>query len=128
MSDTRPGTPRPLAATVVGTLALVGAGASLLRSLVHLGLPGLVTVLPAPWLPAMAVVFGLLTLLYAVTAYGALRLRGWAWPLGLTTCVLAFLANVSHWRGWWRMGLPALVALLAFAALVSRSARQALRD
>lgn len=120
--------PRGRITTAVAGLAVVGAGASLLRALVHLRLPGLVAVLPAPRLLVMTVVFGLLAFMYALTAYGALRLRNWAWPLGLATSALAFLANVSHWRGWWRMGIPALIALLAFALLVSPPVRRTLRQ
>jgi hypothetical protein len=109
-------TQRPRAATAIGVLGVLGMLGSAGMTVAHLQLE----------MPGVAAGFGVGVLLFAVAAYGAFRLAGWAWPVGLVVNGIALAAAILPWRGLERSGLPALVAVTALALLVSRPGRDAL--
>lgn len=87
---------RPFGVTILGILSLVSGAFSVLKGLIWLGVGGIfagATALANPVAGAMvggiALVFGgiaLLTGTFALfTAWGAFRLKGWAWSLGVAT-------------------------------------------
>lgn len=119
---------RPMAATAVGWLAVLGVLGSAAMTVAHLGielplLGGGVTLVP------VAVGFAVGTVLFAATAYGTFTLRPWAWPVALVVNALALASTASPLsRGDIEPAtVGAVVAtLLAMVVLVSRPGRQAL--
>lgn len=107
---------RPLAATAVGALAVLGALGSVGMVAAHLALD----------MPVVAAVFAGGTLLFGLVAYGAFARTSWVWPVGLVVNGLGLASALLPWRGLERSGLPALVTLVALALLISRPGRDAL--
>jgi hypothetical protein len=122
-------TDRPAAATAVGILAVLGVIGSIVMTLAHLDLQIPVVSALGPTgraIVPVAVGFAFGAVLFAVTAYGAFRRAGWAWPVALVVNGLAFASSVMPWRGIENSGVPALVTLIAIAILLSRPGRDAL--
>lgn len=116
---------RPIAATAVGWLAVVGVVGAIFMSLAHLDLP-------VPFLDVgrvvLPVAIGLAVgaLLYAVVAYGAFTQRSWAWPVALVVNGIALAATAGPpFRGLFEL-VPIAVSLAAIAVLVSPPGRAAL--
>jgi hypothetical protein len=119
-------TDRPPAATAVGLLCVLGVVGSGVMALAHLGieLPGLELVGPGRLVLPAAVSFLLGTVLYAVAAFGALRVSRWAWPTALVVNVLAFGTAAFPYRDW-MSGAAIVVSVTVIAVLVSPWGRAA---
>lgn len=96
---------RPFGITLLAVLALLSGLWDTLKGLAWLGVGGLAAILGNAVLPVagavvgfVALVFGMVALVTGlfslVFAYGAFRLRRWAWSLGVAT-----FATVLIWSG-----------------------------
>jgi hypothetical protein len=122
-------TDRPVAATIVGVLAVLGVIGSIIMTLAHLDLEIPVISQFGPTgraIVPVAIGFAVGTVLFAATAYGAFRRTSWAWPVALVVNGLAFISSVMPWRGLENSGVPALVTLIALGVLLSPAGREAL--
>jgi hypothetical protein len=121
-------TSRPPAATAVGALAVLGVVGSVVMTLAHLGLgiPALDALGPGRLIVPAAASFAVGTVLYAIVAYGALRVAGWAWLAGLVVNTLAFVTSAFPYRGW-VSGAAMAVSIAAIAVLLSPPGRSAFR-
>jgi hypothetical protein len=119
---------RPPAATAVGALAVLGVVGSAVMTLAHLDLdlPVLDVVGPGRLVVPAAVSFAVGTVLYAVAAYGALRVARWGWSVGLLVHVLGFVTAAFPYRGW-ISGVAIGVSVAAVAVLLSPPGRGAFR-
>jgi hypothetical protein len=128
MTATESRTDRPPAATAVGALCLLGVVGSAVMAVAHLGLeiPALEFVGPGRLIVPAAVSFLLGTALYAVAAYGALRVARWAWPTALVVNVLAFGTAAFPYRDW-MSGAAIVVSLAVVTILLSPPGRAAFR-
>lgn len=117
---------RPPAALAVGVLALLGVIGSIIMTLAHLGLeiPVIEGFGPGRLLLPVAIGFMVGTILYAVVAFGAFTVAGWAWWTGLIVNGLAFVSAAFPFRGW-VSGVVMAVSAAAVAVLLSRPGREA---
>ena len=120
------GSTRPTAATAVAVLALLGVVGAAVMTLAHLGLrmPVIEDLGPGRLLLPVALGFAVGTVLYAVVAFGAFAVAGWAWGAGLLVNALAFLSAAFPYRGW-VSGVAMLVSGAALIVLLTRAGRQA---
>jgi uncharacterized membrane protein (DUF2068 family) len=95
---------RPLGVTILAILAAIAGFLSLLGGVAALGISGQIGATAAqPGLASVIVVLSililLLGLLYLAFAYGAWRLRPWAWSLGVVAAVVEIVLQVLDLLG-----------------------------
>ncbi len=117
---------RPAAASAVSVLALLGVVGSAVMTLAHLGLtiPIIEDLGPGRLLLPVAIGFAIGTVLYAVVAFGALAVAGWAWGAALVVNALAFLSAAFPYRGW-VSGVAMVVSAAALVVLLTPAGRNA---
>ncbi len=125
MSTRTSPTTRPAAATAVGVLALLGFVGSAVMAVAHFGVEVIPGLDPGLILPA-AIGFVVGAVLYAVVAYGAFTVAGWAWWAGLVVNGLAFASAAYPFRGW-MSAVAMAVSAAAIVVLLSPPGREAFR-
>lgn len=120
-------TPPVAARAAAGLTGLIAVGSALM-AVSHAGVtvPLLAALGPGGQraLPEVATGFAVATVLFAVVAVGAWRLRAWAWAGGLVLHGVALIAATMPWRGP-VSGVAAAISIAALAVLATRPGRTA---
>lgn len=128
MTTTETRSTPPVAARLAGALTGLVAIGSALMAVSHAGVtvPLLAALGPGGQrvLPEVATGFVVATVLFALVAIGAWRVRAWAWAVGLVLHAVALIAATMPWRGP-VSGVAAAISVAALVVLGTRPARTA---